>query len=196
MTTRFSVPFGSGGPARIQHLLRVLTHEKFKDFDAPDFKERLRQNDEARVDRGDKLVRRIQEGVHRHVVETLKAVYNNDPNFIELAIDNQDLLTSTYKKRLDDRQENRRELATYLDFLDLKKIIGVEKNWPNFKEKLDFVIPGEKNQSKNLAWFETINKTRRVPAHPYDRSYSDEDMKALEAVHGMLCDRKLISEDE
>jgi DGQHR domain-containing protein len=193
---RFSIPFGSGGPRIFQHRLRELVFHQFDDFDPFGFKDDLRRYDAERTQRGDKMVRAIQRDVHGHIISKLKEVYGGDDKYLERSIDNKELLKKAYEKRIEADESDRKDQGTYFDFLDLRKIIESPKNWDHFKDELDIILKDDKKKSKNVYWFDVINRTRRVPAHPYNRSYSDEDYGALDFVYRKLIERGIILNDD
>jgi DNA sulfur modification protein DndB len=91
-----------------------------------------------------------------------------------LAIDNKEILKKAFEKQLDSDDDKQKDLGTFLDFIDLRKIVETPKNWPTFKSKLDIQFPSEPNgRVKYVRWFDEINKLRRVSAHPYNRGYDD-----------------------
>ena len=142
----------------------------------------------------DQMVRVIQESVHGFVIERLKAEYGAGDGYLERAIDNKEVLKRAYEKRLESDDKDRKDMGTYFDFLDLRKIVESPKNWPLFSEKLEIQLPEErKGKARYVGWFDELNKTRRISAHPYNRGYSDEETKVLEFVHRTLVGRGVIA---
>ena len=69
-----------------------------------------------------------------------------------------------------DERDEPMSIETYLDFIELKKIIEHPQNWSLFSGALNIRLPGEKGgQAKYLRWMDFIIDIRRVPAHPYGR---------------------------
>jgi DGQHR domain-containing protein len=190
---RFQIPFGSGGPRIFQHRLREQIHSTFSDFDAPGFKDDLRKYDAERTDRTDKMIRSIQEHVHGFILKKLKSSQNGVDDYLEKAIANREVLKKAFEKRLDSDDTERKDMGTYLDFLDLKKIVESPKVWPLFSASLSIQMPDEKKgKAKYIFWFDVINKARRIPAHPYNRGYSDEDVRDVEYIYNQLRDRGVV----
>lgn len=128
-----------------------------------------------------------------YVLTVLKKVYLGE-NYLEEAVDNKEMLKKTYEKYLDNDPAERKELATYLDFLDLRKIVETPKNWEHFSDKLNIPLPEEKKgKARYVSWFDEVNKIRRIPAHPFNRAYSDTEVLTLDAIYGELAKRGVIS---
>ena len=76
-------------------------------------------------------------------------------------------------------------IETYLDVIDLKKIVEVPTNWDLFKDSMSVQLPNEKKgQQKYLKWIERLNEVRRIAAHPMNRTYKDEDIEFLDFIKG------------
>nr|WP_276608544.1 DGQHR domain-containing protein [Caulobacter sp. SLTY] len=190
---RFATPFGAGGPAAFQFRLRELTHSAWPEFSPTGFDKDLREHSATRVAEADRKVRAIQEQVQGYVLTVLKKVYLGE-NYLEEAVDNKEMLKKTYEKYLDNDPAERKELATYLDFLDLRKIVETPKNWEHFSDKLNIPLPEEKKgKARYVSWFDEVNKIRRIPAHPFNRAYSDTEVLTLDAIYGELAKRGVIS---
>lgn len=191
---RLYTPLGSGGPRVFQHRLRELVQRSFKDFDPQGFQEDLRKYDDARKHDADSKIRVIQEAVHGCVLTKLKSIYHpsNDDDYLTKAVDNKKILEEAFSKRLDADEADRKDLGTYLDFIDLRKIVEVPRNWEHFKAQLSIQLPGEQNgRAKYLSWFDDINKLRRVSAHPYNRGYDDVQVEKLNIIYGKLKERNV-----
>ncbi|MGG5817671.1 DGQHR domain-containing protein [Falsiroseomonas sp. HW251] len=195
LTARFSVPFGSGGPRIFQHRLRELVRSKYPDFSPAGFAEDLRKYDADRRRDADQKVRAIQESVHRFVIHKLREVYpSNDDDYLRKAVENKEILKKAFEKQLEADEKDRKDLGTYLDFIDLRKIVETPKNWEHFKTALSIQLPGEqKGRAKYVTWFDQVNKLRRVSAHPYNRGYDDEEINMLIAAYQGLIERGVIT---
>jgi DNA sulfur modification protein DndB len=189
---RFTVPFGAGGQRVFQHRLREILHEKFPSFNPPGFEEDLRKYDATRRQEADRKVRDVVEAVHRFVIKRLREVYGNQDNYLSLAVENKTILTRAFEKQVEADPEKQKDLATYLDFIDLRKIVETPKNWGHFKEDLDIALPDEHPGRKHTRWFDDINKLRRVSAHPYNRGYDDAEVDEIQLIHQTLVTRHLI----
>ena len=93
-------------------------------------------------------------------------------------------------RSLDYEVEDRLPLETYLEVVEMKKIVENRANWPLFKEVFNIPEPGEKGLAKNLKWMERINELRRIPAHPArERKYKVDDFLYIDLVHDDLMRR-------
>lgn len=189
---RFQVPFGAGGPRVFQHRLRELIRAKFPDFNPHGFEDDLRRYDADRRQEADGKVRQIVEAVHGFVVERLKQVYQSTD--LTLAIENKEILKKAFEKQLDEDGDHKKDLGTYLEFLDLRKIVETPKNWDYFKADLNIPLPGEHVNRKCVTWFNEINKVRRVAAHPYNRGYDDGEFNTIRFVYSALQQRSILRE--
>lgn len=189
---RFNVPFGAGGQRVFQHRLREIIHEKSATFVPPGFEEDLRKYDATRRQEADRKVRDIVEAVHRFVIRRLREAYGDKDNYLTLAVENKSILTKAFEKQVEADPEKQKDLATYLDFIDLRKIVEAPKNWAHFKEELDVQLPDEHAGRKHIRWFDDINKLRRVSAHPYNRGYDDAEFDEIQLIYQTFIKRRLI----
>jgi DNA sulfur modification protein DndB len=197
LSQRFAVPFGAGGIPLFQHRLRELVKARVAAFDPVGFARDLRKYDSARRQIADEQVREIVQAVHGHVVETLRAHYPGADDFLEIAVENKEILKKAYEKRLDDAAEDKKDLATYLDFVDLRKIVERPKNWELFRATLNIRLPqdGENKNAKCVSWFDEINKLRRISAHPYNRFYDDDQVSQVALIHRALAGVGVLKSD-
>ncbi len=191
---RLYTPFGSGGPRVFQHRLREILRHSFKDFDPPGFQEDLRKYDEIRKHDADQKVRVIQDTVQRCVLNKLKEVYcsSDGDQYLTKAVDNKKILEEAFSRQLDADEADRKDLGTYLDFIDLRKIVEMPRHWEHFKAQLNIQMPGEHGRAKYLGWFDEINKLRRVSAHPYNRGYDDAQVEKLNLIYAKLKERNVL----
>ncbi|MER9342412.1 DGQHR domain-containing protein [Mesorhizobium sp. M0601] len=181
---RFYVPFGSGGPARYFYKAAELVSRDHTDFEPDGLKEYLAGTNKELREECDRLVSWITDEVHSFVVRRLKEQYGSD--FFNAGIKNKEIKKKAYEKSLDD-PTGAKPLETYLDLLELKKIVESSENWPFFKESLNFPLPIQpKGLAKNLIWLEDFNEVRKVWAHPYNRAYSEEDVALLKFIESEL----------
>jgi DNA sulfur modification protein DndB len=148
---------------------------------------------QRRRQEADRKVRDIVEAVHRFVIKRLREVFGNKDNYLNLAIENKTILTKAFEKQVEADPEKQKDLATYLDFIDLRKIVETPKNWIHFKDDLDIQLPDEHPGRKHTRWFDDINKLRRVSAHPYNRGYDDAEVDEIQLIHQALIKRHLIT---
>lgn len=193
LQAKFFTPYGGGGPRVFQHRLRELVHTQYKDFNPPGYAEDLRKYDEDRKKDADQKVKLIQVAVHGFVLTKLKEVYADDgDDYLTKAVDNRKILEEAFSKRLASEETKPKDLGTYLDFIDLRKIVETPRNWEHFKSALSIQLPGEqKGRAKYLDWMDEVNKLRRVSAHPYNRGYDDSQVEKLTLIFNELRKRGL-----
>lgn len=181
---RFYVPFGSGGPARYFYNAAELIHKEDPQFAPEGLLEHLAGSDQETKEECAQLVSWISDRVHEHVVEVLRSNYGDQ--FFNLGIQDKAIKKKAFEKSLDD-PEGAKPLETYLDVIELKKIVDAKKNWPLFQEKFSIRLPEQpKTLGKYVLWLDRFNEVRKKWAHPYGRDYSDEDVQLLRLIREKL----------
>lgn len=182
---RFNVKLGSGGVKQYYFELVHLVHGANADFVPAGFEDFVQQTTKDEQEQADKDVKWVQTRVHQLVVDKLRELHGKD--FFDVAISNKEIQARAYQKRLDDEPSQRGELAMCLDFVDLRKIIEQADNWPSFEQALSIPLPNQKRgMAKYVKWIDEINRIRRIPAHPYKRAYTREDLQLLKLVTAHL----------
>ncbi len=177
----FNVRLGSGGIKQYYFSLSKIVHNVDSSFRPSGFEQWLSELDKEEQEKADKDAKWIQDFVHTSVVETLRENYGE--NFFDRAITNKEIQLSALKKRLDDDEMSRGGPEKYLDFLDLRKIVEQKEHWPLFEKSFNIPLPDQrKGLAKYIQWFDEVNRIRRVSAHPYQRVYTDKDLKILNVV--------------
>lgn len=191
--SKFAIQYGSGAiPAYYYQLAQIVSSE-FSGFAPPGLAEFIRETDDTRRDEADKLVRRIQAKVPEFIVQKMKSIFGEE-DWLRKACKNKDIISSAFKKSLDD--EDGGPIESYLDFLDFKKIVEANENWPNFSESLNLRLDSErKGSAKYLKWFDEVNRIRRIAAHPYGKLYKDEDIVLLRFVNENMLARGVYDDD-
>ncbi|MFA5957051.1 DGQHR domain-containing protein [Hyphomicrobium sp.] len=178
---RFKVTLGSGGVKQYYFALVHLIHDTNKAFVPSGFEDFVQQTTKSEQEQADKDVKWIQARVHQLVVDKLRDRYGDD--FFESGITNKEIQARAYQKRLEDEPGQRGDLAMYLDFVDLRKIVEQSDHWPTFENELNIPLPNQKKGlAKYVKWFDEINRIRRIPAHPYKRAYSRADLQILKLI--------------
>jgi hypothetical protein len=142
----------------------------------------------------DQKIRTIQTQVPAFIVAQLKTAYPGD-KFLQRSVKNQKILTSAFEKQMQVDVERQAELETYIDFIEFKHIIETKDNWPLFQDTLSIRLPEEKHAARYVKWFDEINRLRRVAAHPFGKSYKEEDIEILDAVFDALVQNGVIHDD-
>lgn len=182
---RFPITFGTGGPKRYFLQAAALIAESLPSLKVDGLDEFRLNSSKGRTDQGDQAVRWISDNLHRYVVQRLREIYGED--FFEKGIKNKDIKIKAYSKRADTDPDGNTPLETYLDVIELKKIIETTENWPHFKDTLDIPLPGQqKGLAKYVKWLDEFNDIRKIYAHPFNRSYSDSDIELLALIESEL----------
>jgi DGQHR domain-containing protein len=190
--SNFKVAFGSGGVPAYFYRLAVLVRETAPMFGPEGLDDFLRQTADERRLRADEQIREIQTCVPAFVVKRLKELYSGQ-NFLQQAVKNQEILVDAFRKQTQAPLDEQGPLETYMDFLDFRKVVETNENWPHFKDELSISLLDEKKgQAKYVKWFDEINRLRRVPAHPFGKLYKDADIAILEHVYGELASRGVV----
>jgi hypothetical protein len=101
---------------------------------------------------------------------------------------------AAYNRSLDTDLEDRLPPETYLEVLEMKKVVEAKAVWPLFKPVFNIPEPDEKGQAKNLKWMERVNELRRIPAHPAkERKYKVEDFEYIDFIYDEFTRRLLIA---
>ena len=187
-TKKFKQPFGSGGPSRYFGQLCLLVQRKYAKFNPPGLQQTLAQQDTETQQKGDALVKELVKRVQTHVIERLKQAYG-PKDFWDKGIPTKEIKVTAYGKQVEDKDKDL-PIETYLDVIDLKKIVEAPANWDLFKDSMSIQLPDErKGQHKYLKWIERLNEVRRIAAHPMNRTYKDEDIEFLDLINEQLADR-------
>lgn len=186
----FTVPFGSGGPKVYFFRLVRLVRAKFYDFGPPDFSDWETAQREDLKNTADAQVKEISEMASRHIFLVLKKMYGEQQDeYWEMGVKSRDIKTKAYARSQDYSVGDRGPLETYLDFIELKKIIEKE-HWKIFKAEFDIPKPGVKGTAKNVDWMDRINELRRISAHPSDnRNYKADDFDFIDYTYHLLKSR-------
>ena len=188
----FVVPFGSGGPKEYLMRLARLVRRNLPDFSPGDYSNwEIAQSTELRT-QADQRVQEIQSSVSKHVFKVFKVIYGEEKDaYWEKGVTNKEMQINAIKKSLEYEKDDRLPLETYLDFIELKKIVESRERWKIFKEVFDIPEPGVKGQAKNVEWMERINELRRISAHRSEgRNYKADDFPFIERIFNELS-RKL-----
>lgn len=181
--TLLMVPFGSGGPRELFLRLARIVRRDFPSLQPDGYEDwETSQSQELRRT-ADQQIQQINMLVQKHIFTCFRRMYGEQKAaYWEKGVTSKEIKTRAYAKSLDDPDEGL-PLETYLDFIELKKIIEQKDRWPLFKAVMDIPINGVKGQAKNLDWMERVNELRRIPAHASDqRNYKLEDFSLLDEV--------------
>lgn len=187
----FQVPFGSGGPPEYYYRLCKTIKTKYSDFRPEGMEQWEEEQSEERIREADNKLKQIVSEIRRYIFDVFRTIHGEDRDaYCDKGVTDKGLKAEAYKRSLDYDVEERLPLETYLEVVEMKKIIENRQNWPFFKAALNIPEPGDKGLAKNLKWMDRINELRRIPAHPArERHYNVEDFQYIDFIHDELMGR-------
>jgi DGQHR domain-containing protein len=189
--TAFQVPFGSGGPPEYYYRLCKIIKARYSDFQPDGMEQWEEEQSEDRIREADTRLKQIVSDMRDHIFNVFRSVYGEINNlYWERGVTDKAVKAAAYNRSLDTDIEERLPLETYLEVVEMKKVVESRNNWPLFKSTLNIPEPGEKGLAKNLKWMERINELRRIPAHPArERHYKVEDFEYIDFIYAALTAR-------
>lgn len=191
MRTMFQVPFGSGGPPEYYYRLCRLIKAEIADFQPEGMDEWEQEQSEERIQAADNQLKSIVSEMRDYIFDVFKAVYGEKRGaYWEQGVTDKTIKAAAYARSLDSEIDERLSLESYLEVVEMKKIVEKAQNWPRFKAVFNIAEAGEKGLAKNLKWMDRINELRRIPAHPSrERHYKVEDFDYIDYIYGELTRR-------
>lgn len=188
---RFTVPFGSGGPPEYFFRLSRLIKAKYADFQPEGLENWEAEQSEERIGHADAHLKWIVSEMRHHIFSAFRKLFGEKNNaYWEKGISDNGIKADAYKRSLDTDADERLTLESYLEVVEMKKIVESKDNWPRFKNVFNIPEPGERGIAKNTKWMVRINELRRIPAHPSrERHYKVEDFEYIEFVYNTLVER-------
>ena len=185
----FQVPFGSGGPPEYYYRLCKVIKDKYSDFQPEGMEEWEEEQSEDRIQEADRKLKEIVSEMRTYIFDVFRVIHGEKWYWDKGVTDN-GVKAEAYKRSLDYDVEERLPLETYLEVVEMKKIVEKGQNWPLFKAAFNIPEPGEKGIAKNLKWMIRVNELRRIPAHPArERHYRLEDFQYIDFVYDELTKR-------
>ncbi|MBI2472262.1 MAG: DGQHR domain-containing protein [Planctomycetes bacterium] len=187
----FQVPFGSGGPPEYYYRLCKIIKDKYADFQPEGMERWEEEQSEERIQDADFKLKIIVSEIRKYIFDLFRVVHGEARGaYWDKGVIDKALKAEAYKRSLDYDVEERLPLETYLEVVEMKKIVENKQNWAYFKKVFNIPEPGEKGLAKNLKWMDRINELRRIPAHPAkERHYKVEDFQYIDFIHGELMAR-------
>jgi len=189
--TAFQVPFGSGGPPEYYYRLCRMMKVMYPDFQPDGMQQWEEEQSEERIQEADAKLKEIVSQMREYIFVVFRAIYGEHKGaYWDKGVTDKTLKTKAYERSLEYEVEERLPLETYLEVVEMKKIVENRQNWPLFKSAFNIPEPGEKGLAKNVKWMDRINELRRIPAHPArERHYKVEDFQYIDFVHDELMRR-------
>ena len=187
----FQVPFGSGGPPEYYYRLCKLIKSKYSDFLPEGMEQWEEEQSEEKIQDADGKLKEIVSEMRNYIFDVFRAIHGEEKDlYWHKGVTDKGIKADAYKRSLDTDAEQPLPLESYLEVVEMKKIVESKVNWPLFKAVFNIPEPGEKGLAKNVKWMERINELRRIPAHPgRERKYKLEDFEYIEFIHGQLTTR-------
>lgn len=191
LRTEFQVKFGSGGPPEYYFRLCKLIKNRYSDFLPEGMEDWEEEQSEDRIEEADKKLKEIVSDIRTYIFDVFRVIHGEVKDaYWDKGVTDKALKADAYKRSLDYEAEDRLPLETYLEVVEMKKIVENKQNWQLFKKVFNIPEPGEKGLAKNLKWMDRINELRRIPAHPAkERHYKVEDFQYIDFVYSELIPR-------
>jgi DNA sulfur modification protein DndB len=187
----FQVPFGSGGPPEYYYRLCRMIKDKYSDFQPEGMEQWEEEQSEERIQSADEKLKIIVSEVRKYIFDVFRCIHGEVRGaYWERGVTDKTLKADAYKRSLEYDVEERLPLETYLEVVEMKKIVENKQNWSYFKKVFNIPEPGEKGLARNLKWMDRINELRRIPAHPArERHYKVEDFQYIDFIYDELIKR-------
>ncbi len=185
MEDTFRVPFGSGGPPEYYYRLCQLIKAKYPDFQPEGMDQWEAEQSEENIEEADRKLKAIVTEMRQFIFAVFRAVHGEDKDaYWDKGVTDKSLKAKAYERSLDYEVEDRLPLETYLEVVEMKKVVESKQNWPLFKKAFNIPEPGEKGFAKNVKWMDRVNEMRRIPAHPAkERRYKAEDFEYIDFIY-------------
>lgn len=185
MEAAFRVPFGSGGPPEYYYRLCRLIKSKYPDFQPEGMDEWEAEQSKENIEEADRKLKVIVTEMRQFIFDMFRVVHGEEKDaYWDKGVPDKSLKAKAYERSLDYEVEDRLPLETYLEVVEMKKIVESKQNWSLFKGAFNIPEPGEKGFAKNVKWMDRVNELRRIPAHPAkERRYKVEDFEYIDFVY-------------
>lgn len=177
---QFKVIFGSSGFHHYFFAMVDLISEVTLEFSPDGYADFKRLSSHEVTDLADRQVKWVQKVVPRYILDNLRSLYGEE--YFDLAVP-KEIQKACQAKRIDDEAGDKLPVETYLDWIQLPKIIEKKDVRDQIKEALSIRLSGE-SPGKHFygTWFEHLNRIRRIVAHPSGRTYKDDDLDVVSQV--------------
>lgn len=189
---KFAKRFGEVGVTDYFYELCCIIHEKNSEFGSKTFLERRAKQKDERITQTHQDVIKLSQDISDYVIAKLKDIYGTQDDssgeklWWEEGIDNPKIKQtaySRYQEGLKENKEKRLPKEAYLDLIDYKEIVKQKNNWPHFSNVFNIPLPNEKGKVYYLDWMDSLNKIRRIPAHPSGaRGYDEADYEFMKHI--------------
>ncbi|MCL5671563.1 MAG: hypothetical protein M1423_09775, partial [Acidobacteria bacterium] len=164
---------------------------KYSDFEPEGMENWEQEQSEERIQEADAKLKDIVSEMRGYIFAVFRTKYGDDKDaYWYRGVTDKALKAEAYKRSLDYEVDERLPLETYLEVVEMKRIVENRQNWSLFKSVFNIPESGQKGLAKNLKWMDQINELRRIPAHPAkERRYRVEDFEYIDFIHEELLKR-------
>ena len=177
---RFTVIFGSSGYHEYFFKLFALIEDDLPDLKPEGYEEHKRVTSAETTELADRQVKWIQAVVPTFLKDALRN--KSGENYFEVVVP-KEMQKSCHIKRVEDDSDDKLPVDEYLDWIQYAKIASLKEVREEVKDSLSIPMPDE-GAGKHFysAWFEDMNRIRRIAAHPSGRAYKTKDLEVLAVV--------------
>ena len=197
--SQFKVRYGSGGARDYFFQLVKIVRLKVPSLSPEGYEKWEEEQSEEKIHAADQHIKDLISSAINYVFKTLRERHGEKNNaYWEYGVKSTATKTRAYEKSQDVPLEERGPLETYLDFIELKKVVEDKDNWELFKSVFNIKHSDDpKGRAKYVLWMDKVNKLRRISAHPSsERSYKLEDFEYIEWIYGEFINRlKSVSQE-
>jgi len=178
--SRFTVIFGSSGYHQYFFKLFDLIYDDVPDLKPEGYDEFKKITSDEIIEQADRQVKWIQAVVPIYVKDKLREAFGD--NYFEVAIP-KEVQKSCQVKRIDDESEEKLPVEEYLDWIQFAKLSTMKEIREEVKGALSIRLASDPAGKHFYAgWFDSINRIRRIAAHPSGRAYKADDIDVLSVV--------------
>ena len=177
---RFTVVLGSTGYHEYFFNLFELIADDFQDLRPDGYDEYQRMTSQELAEHADRQVKWVQGVVPAFIKERLRERVGE--YWFEQVV-SKDVQKSCQSRRIDDESEDKLAVEEYLDWIQFINLAKIKEIRDDVKDALSIRLKDEAGGKHfYTAWFDAINRIRRVSAHPSGRAYKQEDIETLVVV--------------
>jgi DGQHR domain-containing protein len=145
LKTAFQVPFGSGGPPEYYYRLCKMIKDKFSDFRPEGLEEWEEEQSEERIQEADTKLKVIVSEIRNYIFDVFRTIHGEEKGaYWDKGVSDKAMKADAYKRSLDYDAEERLPLETYLEVVEMKKIVENKQNWSLFKEVFNIPEPAKR----------------------------------------------------
>jgi DGQHR domain-containing protein len=182
---QFHVQFGAGGPPEYFFRLCKMVKARYSDFQPEGMEDWEAEQSEDRIQEADAKLKEIVSEMRNYIFSVLRLIHGErNSAYWERGVSDKGVKEAAYGRALEYDLDERLPLETYLEVVEMKKVVENKENWSFFKAAFNIPEPGEKGIARNLKWMVRVNELRRIPAHPArERKYKVENFEYIDFIH-------------